>query len=38
MYDPSYFMPSQSSYKIQINFEPILGTLSVLPLNGYSMD
>ncbi len=31
LYNPDYYMPSQTSYIITINFEPVPGTISVLP-------
>jgi hypothetical protein len=31
LYNPLYYMPSQTSYTITINFEPVPGTISVLP-------
>jgi hypothetical protein len=29
--DPNYFMPLQNSFRININFEPIPGTLTITP-------
>ncbi len=37
MYDPNYFMPSQSSYQITINFEPVPGNLTITPTSGTAL-
>jgi hypothetical protein len=37
MYDPRYYMPSQTSYTITINFEPVPGNITVLPLAGTAL-
>ena len=37
LYDPHYFMPSQSSYQVTINFEPVPGTISITPSTGTAL-
>lgn len=37
LYNPQYYMPSQTSYTITINFEPVPGTISVLPASGTAL-
>jgi hypothetical protein len=34
LYNPQYYMPSQTSFTITINFEPVPGNISVLPSAG----
>lgn len=38
LYDPLYFMPSISTVKIEVNFEPVSGVIVVSPTSGYSLD
>jgi hypothetical protein len=37
LYDPNYFMPSQTSYSVTINFEPAPGNLTVSPTTGTAL-
>ena len=38
LYDPKYFLPSVSSVKVTVNFEPIPGAISVSPATGISLE
>ena len=38
LYDPKYFMPLISTAKINLNFEPLLGTIEITPTEGDSLD
>ena len=38
LYDPRYFMPLVSTVRVNVNFEPIEGTVEVTPLEGDSLD
>jgi hypothetical protein len=37
LYDPSYFMPFQANYKIQVNFPPVFGEITISPSEGISV-
>ena len=38
LYDPLYFMPSISTVRVDVNFEPVAGVIVVTPTSGYSLD
>ena len=38
LYDPKFFMPSISTVKVLVNFEPSLGEILVSPASGVSLD
>ena len=38
LYDPKFFMPSISTAKVNINFEPLEGVLEVTPTEGESLE
>ena len=37
LYDPNYIIPLKNSFKISINFPPIIGKTQIFPVSGDSL-
>ena len=37
LYDPNFFMPSQSNYEVKINMPPLGGNITIVPASGFAI-